>query len=82
MFDADSGQAMRVAAINGLGIAQILLTTVQDDLDTGTLRRVLTDVPLMPVPVQVIHGFGRNLPIRVKLFMDFIAEHLAPLARA
>ena len=80
MFDADSGEAMRIAAVNGLGIAQILMTTVQDDLNTGKLRRVLTRIPLMPVPVQVIHGFGRNMPIKAKIFIDFIAEHLGPLA--
>jgi DNA-binding transcriptional LysR family regulator len=82
MFEADSGQAMRIAAVNGLGIAQILMTTVQDDLDTGKLRRVLTHVPLMPVPVQVMHGFGRNVPVRAKILIDFIAEHLVPLATA
>ncbi|MCY1526366.1 HTH-type transcriptional regulator DmlR [compost metagenome] len=81
MFDADSGQAMKIAAVNGLGIAQILMTTVQDELDSGKLRCVLPHLPLMPVPVQVMHGFGRNLPIRAKLFIDFMAERLAPLSR-
>lgn len=80
MFDADSGQAMRIAAVNGQGIAQILKTTVQDDLDSGRLCLVLTHLPLMPVPLQVVHGFGRHLPIRAKIFIDFIASHLAPLA--
>jgi DNA-binding transcriptional LysR family regulator len=81
-FDADSGEAMRVAALNGLGIAQILLTTVQGDLDAGRLRRVLPRVPLIPVPVQAIHAFGRNMPMKAKIFIDFIAEHLASLAAA
>ncbi|CAM4006215.1 HTH-type transcriptional regulator DmlR [Bordetella tumbae] len=80
VFDADSGQAMQIAAVNGQGIAQILRTTVQDDLDSGKLSHVLPHVPLMPVPLQVVHGFGRNLPIRAKMFIDFIASHLAPLA--
>ncbi|CAM4033014.1 LysR family transcriptional regulator [Bordetella muralis] len=79
-FDADSGQAMRIAAINGQGVTQILKTTVQDDLDSGRLCLVLTHVPLMPVPLQVVHGFGRHLPIRAKILIDFIASHLAPLA--
>jgi len=80
MFDADSGQAMQIAAVNGQGIAQILMTTVQDDLNTGKLCRVLTHVPLMPVPLQVVHGFGRHLPIRAKIFIDFIASRLTLLA--
>ncbi|ALL69036.1 Transcriptional regulator, LysR family [Paraburkholderia caribensis MBA4] len=76
-FDADSGDAMRIAAVNGMGIAQILKTTVQADLDAGCLQIVLPDVPLNSVPVQALHAFGRSLPVRAKIFIDFIAEHLA-----
>ncbi|MFW0765525.1 LysR family transcriptional regulator [Trabulsiella odontotermitis] len=81
-FDADSGEAMRIAAINGLGIAQILMSTVQDDIHQGRLKRVMANVSLMPVPVQVVHGFGRTVPIKVKVFIDFIAKELELLASA
>ena len=77
MFDADSGDAMRVAAVSGLGIAQILRTTVQSDLNEGRLQIVLPEVPLQSVPVQALHAFGRNMPARARIFIDFIAEHLA-----
>lgn len=77
VFDSDSGEAMRTAAVNGLGIAQLLRTIVQDDLDAGRLRVVLPDVPLRPVPLQVLHGFGRRLPARAKVFIDFVAAELA-----
>ncbi|MFM0019017.1 LysR family transcriptional regulator [Paraburkholderia azotifigens] len=76
-FDADSGDAMRIAAVNGLGIAQILRTTVQHDLDAGRLHIVLPDVSLRSVPVQALHAFGRSVPTRARLFIDFIAEQLA-----
>jgi DNA-binding transcriptional LysR family regulator len=76
-FDADSGDAMRIAAVNGLGIAQILRTTVQHDLDAGRLHVVLPDVPLSSVPVQALHAFGRSVPTRARIFIDFLAEQLA-----
>lgn len=77
VFDTDSGEAMRTAALNGLGIAQLLRTTVQRDLDAGTLRTVLPDVALRPVPLQMLHGFGRRLPVRAKVFIDFVAGETA-----
>ncbi len=43
-FDSDSGEALRTAAVNRLGIAQILRTAVQADLDANRLRVVLPDV--------------------------------------
>jgi hypothetical protein len=32
------------------------------------------------VPVQALHAFGRVLPLRVRLFTDFVAERIRPLA--
>ncbi|PLQ00529.1 LysR family transcriptional regulator [Cupriavidus pauculus] len=77
IFDSDSGEAMRIAAVNGLGIAQLLRTVVQHDLDAGRLRVVLPDAALRPVPLQVLHGFGRRLPARAKVFVDFVAAELS-----
>lgn len=77
VFDSDSGQAMRTAALNGLGIAQLLRFAVEDDLQAGRLIQVLPDHPLALVPVQALHAFGRFPPLRVRLFTDFIAETLA-----
>ncbi|MWL89196.1 LysR family transcriptional regulator [Cupriavidus sp. SW-Y-13] len=76
VFDADNGDALKTAALQGLGIAQLLKTTVQSDLDAGQLRIVLPRVALRPVPLQVLHGFGRRLPARAKVFVDFLAAEL------
>lgn len=77
VFDTDSGEAMRIAALNGLGIAQLLWTTVQRDLDAGTLHTVLPDVPLTPVPLQILHGLGRRLPARARVFLDFVTAEFS-----
>lgn len=76
-LDSDSGEAMRIAAVNGLGIAQMLRLAVQAELAADRLRVVLPDVPLRTIPVQAVHAFGRRLPIRVRVFLDFIALELA-----
>jgi DNA-binding transcriptional LysR family regulator len=76
VFDADNGDAMRVAALNGLGIAQILAIAVRDDLAAGRLRIVLPDRALASVPVHALHAFGRNIPMRARVFIDFITAQL------
>ncbi len=80
-FDADSGEAMRLAALNGLGIAQILKAMVQEDVDAGRLGIVLAELALRPVPLHVMHGFGRNMPPRTKIFIDFAAKQFAPFMK-
>lgn len=77
-LDTDSGQAMRIAALNGIGIAQLLRAAVAEDLATGRLVEVLPTFPLAAVPVQTLHAFGRFPPFRVRLFNDFIASALEP----
>ncbi len=78
VLDTDSGQAMRIAALNGIGIAQLLRAAVANDLDAGRLVEIMPQNPLAPVPVQTLHAFGRFPPQRVRLFNDFVAATLAP----
>lgn len=77
-IDSDSGQAMRIAALNGAGIAPLLRAAVAGDLAAGRLVEVLPQKPLAAVPVQTLHAFGRFAPLRVRLFHDFVAAALAP----
>lgn len=78
VLDTDSGQAMRTAALAGIGIAQLLRLAVADDLAAGRLVQLLPQDPLAAIPVQALHAFGRLAPLRVRLFTDFLAEVLAP----
>ncbi len=82
VLDCDSGFALRAAAINGVGIAQLLRWTVDEDLRAGRLEIVMPDAPLPSVPLRILHAFGRFQPLRARLFGDFVAEQAAALARA
>jgi DNA-binding transcriptional LysR family regulator len=77
-LDTDSGQVMRTAALAGIGIAQLLRLAVADDLAAGRLVELLPHDPLASIPVQALHAFGRLVPLRVRLFTDYLAEALAP----
>ena len=78
VLDTDSGQAMRIAALSGMGIAQLLRLAVAEDLAAGRLVEILPNDPLAAIPVHAAHSFGRLAPLRVQLFTDFFAEVLAP----
>jgi DNA-binding transcriptional LysR family regulator len=81
VLDCDSGFALRAAAINGVGIAQLLRWTVDEDLRSGRLEIVMPDARLPTAPMQILHAFGRFQPLRARLFADFIAQQVARLAR-
>lgn len=78
VLDTDSGQAMRIAALSGTGVAQLLRLAVAEDLAAGRLVEVLPGDPLATVPIHAAHAFGRLAPLRVQAFIDFLAAILAP----
>ena len=76
--DLDSGFALRVAALNGVGIAYLLRCTVDADIKSKRLEVVLQQHELERVPLHFLHAFGRTPPLRARLFMDFVADEVAP----
>lgn len=58
----------------GLGLAQMPLFHVVDDLKRGTLVRILPDFPPPTVPVSLLYPPNRHLSPRVRIFMDWAAR--------
>src|ERR1700722_7035042 len=79
-FDTDDAQYLIEAALGGAGITRFMRLAIQDDLATGRLRIVLPETPMFPEPIHVLHPFGRQLPLRVRLFIDFLVEAVAGLS--
>lgn len=77
-LDLDSGFALRLAALNGVGIAYLLRCTVEADIRSRHLEVVLPQRQLERVPLHFLHAFGRTPPLRLRLFMDFVAAEIAP----
>ncbi|AZO21280.1 MULTISPECIES: LysR family transcriptional regulator [unclassified Mesorhizobium] len=80
-LDTDDGGAIRQAALAGAGIAHLMQFAVQNDLDAGRLVRILPGVAMPTMPVHIVHAFGRQLPVRARLFVDFLAGRMAALSR-
>jgi DNA-binding transcriptional LysR family regulator len=78
-FDTDDSGSIRQAALNAAGIAYQLRMTVTDYLKEGRLVEVLPHLAMPSLPAYALHAFGRQLPLRGRLFIDFLVEELTGL---
>jgi len=53
--------------------------TVTDFLADGRLVEVLPHLAMPTLPAYALHAFGRQLPIRGRLFINFMIEKLSGL---
>ncbi|WP_115556666.1 LysR family transcriptional regulator [Xanthomonas campestris] len=74
----NNGDAYLAAARAGLGIIQAPASPLQAHLDNGALVEVLAQMAPEPMPVTLLYAQRRHLPQRVRLFMDWIAQVMAP----
>lgn len=74
----NNSHAYTAAALAGLGIVQAPLHAMQPALDDGRLVEVLPACRPPSMPVTLLYPHRRNLPSRVRVFMDWIAATLTP----
>jgi len=79
-FDTDDAQYLIEAALEGAGITRFMRAAIQNDLANGRLRILLPETPLLAQPVYILHPFGRQLPLRVRLFIDFLVDAIGGLS--
>jgi DNA-binding transcriptional LysR family regulator len=73
----DSGEAIRDAALVGLGIAFLPEFLVARDIAAGRLRQLLPGVETDEVKIVTIYPTKRFLEPRVRHFIDLMVENLA-----
>ncbi len=73
-FEATTGDAVRMAALGGLGLAQMPSYMVRDDLAAGRLGAVLTEHAPAPAPLYAVYAH-RDLSATVREFVDLLAAH-------
>ena len=62
--------------MEGLGIAYLPDFLVKKDIQSGKLVQILTTYKSDMIPIYVIYPNRKNLPIRVRLFIDVLTKHL------
>lgn len=75
----NNSDAYNAACLAGLGLIQAPEIGVREHLARGHLIEVLPQYRPEPMAVSLLYAHRRNLPKRVRIFMDWIAENLRPL---
>jgi DNA-binding transcriptional LysR family regulator len=74
----NSTDAYLAAAIAGLGIVQAPRAGMAASLSAGTLVEILPAFACAPMPVSLVHAQTRNVSRRVRAFMSWLAQVMAP----
>jgi LysR family transcriptional regulator AphB len=72
---ANSLETARLAALDGLGIAPLLLLSCQDDLDRGALVEVLRGALPMSAKGWIVYPIGRERSAAAQAFIDHLVQH-------
>ena len=62
----------------GFGLMQAPRHRYAEDILAGTLKEVLCEHPPSPLPISVLYPKSRQLSPRVRVFIDWLVEVVAP----
>ena len=77
LITVNSIDGYQAACKAGLGIIQVPQAGVREELKKGSLIPVLEKYKSEPMPVSFVYPQRRNLPTRIKVFMDWVEGHMA-----
>ena len=72
-LSVNGGDTYRAAALAGLGLIQVPRYSVEADIAAGMLVDLLPATPPAPIPVHVLYPRSRQLSLRVRVFIDWVA---------
>ncbi len=80
-FNSNDSEALRDAALGGLGVALLPTWLVGPDIAAGALRRLLPDwcADIAPGPdraISAVYAARRLVPPKVRVFIDALAAHI------
>jgi DNA-binding transcriptional LysR family regulator len=76
-FVCNDFRSLKHACIAGLGIAQLPQPMVLPELKSGQLKTLLPDNTLEGLQLFIHYPSRKQLPARVRAFVDFVVEHFA-----
>lgn len=76
-FNSDNGEALRNAALTGLGISRLLGFQVRQDIQRGDLIPLFMDQMPPGLMIQAVFTHRRNLSPRVQALLEFLANYCA-----
>lgn len=70
----NSGDALREAAVAGLGVVHGTWWLHRKDLENGSVIEILQAYRTDGTPISVLYPANRHLPAKVRAFLDFLVE--------
>ena len=64
------------AAVNGLGITNLISYQIVNQLAEGSLKLILSEFEPQSVPIHIMHSEGRYTSAKIRTFIDLMAERL------
>jgi DNA-binding transcriptional LysR family regulator len=77
-FQTNNAQALRLAALGGLGMALLPTFIVGGDLRQGLLHPVLSQYVSSDTAIYAVYPHSRHLSPKVRAFVDFMAKRFGP----
>jgi DNA-binding transcriptional LysR family regulator len=75
-FRANNAEALRAAALAGLGVALLPVWLIREDIELGRLRTVLKGY-LPPGPeINAVYPASKRVPPKVRYFIEHLQQHL------
>jgi DNA-binding transcriptional LysR family regulator len=73
----NSGETLRTAALQGVGVCMAAGFIVQDDLEAGRLVRLLPEYRPVELSMNAVYPHRHHLSAKVRTFIDMLARHSA-----
>jgi DNA-binding transcriptional LysR family regulator len=77
-LSVDNGDALRQAALAGLGLVYLPTFVLGDDLRAGRLRALLTQHTHVQTSLYAVYPESRHLSPKVRAMLDWLVEELGP----
>ncbi len=77
-LSANNGDALRAAALQGLGIVNLPTFIVGGDLQAGALVTALDEFISQNMAMSAVYPHSRHLQPKVRAFVDFLADRFGP----
>ena len=74
---SNSGDTLRTAALQGVGILLAPGFLIADDLDAGRLVRLLPEYRPVEFAMNAVYPHRHHLTAKVRTFIDLLAQHSA-----
>ena len=74
LITVNSTDSYRAACLVGLGIIQSPRIGLLPSAIAGELVEILPQYTCQPLPISLVHAYGRNMPRHVRVVMSWIGE--------